>query len=198
MKSELLRVFHVFLPTPPREMAPRTCQQPTPCVPATNNAYGALAELSEDEISPSSDMRHGTNLGTYPSGDANVPTPFLFGPIASHDGEHRLEATLHQLMVNSFTCMTGHIKGLANVMQENTGSEAQYRRQIQTKLDAIMASTTEAQPADHKCLLSTKSKLEGLLHSTETIKRGNDKIMTAYHALHDENTMLKTAIEDLM
>jgi hypothetical protein len=104
-------------------MAPRTRQQPAPHVPATNNAYGALADLSEDEISPSSDARHGTNLGIFLSGDANVPATFLFGPAASPEGGHPLEVTLHQLMVNSFTFMNGRIKGLANMMQENAGSD---------------------------------------------------------------------------
>jgi hypothetical protein len=60
-----------------------------------------------------------------------------------------------------------------------------------------MASTTEVQRADHKHLLCTENKPEGLLQSMETIKRGNDKIMVAYYALHNENTVLKTAIEDL-
>jgi hypothetical protein len=65
-------------------------------------------------------------------------------------------------------------------------------------LDAIMAGTTEAQCADHKRLRSAENKMEGLLQSTKTIKRGNDKIMMAYHMLRDENTALKTAVEDLM
>jgi hypothetical protein len=77
-------------------------------------------------MSPSSDTRHGTNLGTYPSGDANVPATLLFLPTADPDGGHPLEVTLHQLMVNSFTFIKGRIKGLANMMQENVGSEAQY------------------------------------------------------------------------
>jgi hypothetical protein len=61
----------------------------------------------------------------------------------------------------------------------------------------IMASTTKAQHANHKRLLSTENKLEGLLQLTETIKHGNNKIIIAYNMLHDENTMLKTVVKDL-
>jgi hypothetical protein len=60
-----------------------------------------------------------------------------------------------------------------------------------------MAGTTEAQCTNHKRLLSTENKLEGLLQSMETINHGNDKIMTAYHELRDENTALKAAVQDL-
>jgi hypothetical protein len=61
----------------------------------------------------------------------------------------------------------------------------------------IMAGTTEGQCTNHKCLLSTKNKLEGLLQSMEIIKYGNNKIMIVYYVLHDKNTMLKTVVEDL-
>jgi hypothetical protein len=121
--------FSRVLPTLPREMAPRTRQQPAPHVPATNNAYGALADLSEDEISPSSDARHGTNLGTYPSGDANAPamfrsgptTPFVFGadPASIHDDALRI--TLSRHLTDGFTFMNGRIKGLGQYLKDAEG-----------------------------------------------------------------------------
>jgi hypothetical protein len=110
-------------------MAPRTRQQPTPRVPVTHNAYGALADLSEDEISPSSDTRHGTNLGTYPSGDANVPAtfqsgptaPFVFGadPASVHDDALRIALSRH--LTDGFTFMNGRIKGLVQNLKDAEG-----------------------------------------------------------------------------
>jgi hypothetical protein len=127
MKLEFLCTFYMSLPTLPREMAPCTHQQPAPCIPVMNNMYSMLGDLSEDDISTSSNTQYGTNLGTFPSGNANIPATFLFGPTTSPKGGYPLEVALYQLMVSSFTCMNGYIKGLTNMIQENVGSEVQYR-----------------------------------------------------------------------
>jgi hypothetical protein len=132
-----IRVFRCIsyvLPTPPREITPCTCQQPAPCLPAMNNAYGMLADLSEDENSPSSDMRHRTNLRTYPSGNANMPatfwsgptTPFAFGtdPTSVHD--HVLRNALSRQLMDGFTFMNGRIKGLTQNLKDAEGRHKEF------------------------------------------------------------------------
>jgi hypothetical protein len=143
--------FSSVLPTPPREMARRTGQQPAPHVPATNNAYGVLADLSEDEISTSSDTQHGTNLGTYPSGDANAPamfrsgpaTPFVFGTHRTSVHDDALRITLSRYLMDGFTFMNGGIKGLVQNLKDAEGRHEEIRHQTNNHLNELRAEDTD-------------------------------------------------------
>jgi hypothetical protein len=143
-----IRVFMCFsyiLPTLPREMAPCTCQQPTPHIPATNNTYGALVDLSEDQISPSSNTQHRTNLRTYPSSNANLtaisrfgPTaPFVFStdPTSVHDDMLRIALSRH--LMDGFIFMNSHIKGLVQNLKDAEGRHEEFRRQINNHLNEM-------------------------------------------------------------
>jgi hypothetical protein len=145
MKSEFLRVFHAFLPappfsaTPPCKMAACHRKQPDPHVIPTNNVNDALADLSEDEISLPSDVHHAIHPGMHKRGDVQAPapipfgtgapTPFIFGSTPPTRDQH-LETVLHQLMVNLFTFMNGHIQGLAQQLQESAGSNMQFQKMV--------------------------------------------------------------------
>jgi hypothetical protein len=132
-------------------MAPRTSQQPAPHLTATNNAYGALADLSDGEISPSSDTQHGTNLGTYPSGDANAPatfrsspaTPFVFGTHRTSLHDDALRITLSRHLTDGFTFMNGHIKGVAQNLKDAEGRHEDFRRQTNNHLNKMRAEDTD-------------------------------------------------------
>jgi hypothetical protein len=128
-------------------MAPRTHQQPALHAPATNNAYGVLADLSDDEISPSSDTRHRTNLGTYPSSNANVlatfqsgrTTPFAVGtdPASIHNDVLRI--ALSRQLMNRFTFMNGRIKGLVQNLKDAEGRHKEFRHQMNNYLNVMRA-----------------------------------------------------------
>jgi hypothetical protein len=132
-------------------MAPCTRQQPAPCIPVTNNAYGTLADLSEDEISPSSDMRHGTNLGTYLSSNANTPTtfrsspatPIAFGIDPASVYDDMLRITLSRQLMDGFTFMNGDIKGLVQNLKDAEGRHEEFGCQINNHLNAMRADDTD-------------------------------------------------------
>jgi hypothetical protein len=101
-------------------------------------------------------------------------------------------------MVNSFTIMNGNVKGLVQQLQESEGSEAQFRKQVCFNLDAIMASNNKAQYSNQKHLLSIESKLDSLLQLMDATTHGNEELLMAYHVSHEENAILKAAVDDLI
>jgi hypothetical protein len=187
-------------------MAPRTRQQPAPHVPATNNAYGALADLSEDEISPSSDTRHGTNLGTYPSGDANVPAtfrsgpaaPFVFGADPASVRNDALRIALSRHLADGFTFMNGHIKGLAQNLKDAEGRHEEFRRQTNNHPNAMRADDTDTRCTEQERFLWMENTLKTLLQPSDAYNRANDALLEAQHSSRAETTLLRAEIETLM
>jgi hypothetical protein len=198
--------FLRILPTLPREMPPRTCQQPAPRVPATNNAYGALADLSEDEISPSCGMRHGTNLGTYPSSDANVLATFQVGPaIRFVFGTHptyirddALRLALSRHLTDGFTFMNGHIKGIAQNLKDAEGRHEEFRRQMNNHLNEMRAEDMDTCCTKRECFLWMENPVKTLLQQTDAYNRANEALLEAEYASHVETTLLRAEIETLM
>jgi hypothetical protein len=78
------------------------------------------------------------------------------------------------------------------------GSEAQFRKMVCFNLDTIMARNTDMQRAHEKCLLAMESKLDDVLQQSDVTRRINNELLEAYHALREENTLLKAAVEELM
>jgi hypothetical protein len=171
----------------------------------TNNAYGALADLSEDEISPSSNTRHGTKLGTYPSGDAIAPatfrsgpaTPFVFGtdPASVHDDALRIALSRH--LTDRFTFMNGRIKGFTQNLKDAEGRHAEFRRQTNNHLNAMRADDMDARRTERERFLWMENTLKTLLQQTDTYNRANEALLEAQHASRAETTLLRAEIETL-
>jgi hypothetical protein len=186
-------------------MAPRTRQQPAPRVPATNNAYGALADLTEDEISPSSDRRHGTNLGTYPSGDANAPATFRSGPAAAfvfHTDptsvrDDTLRIALSRHLMDGFTFMNGRINGLAQNLKDAEGRHEELRHQTNNNLNEIRVEDTDTRCTKREHFLWMENTLKTLLQQTDTYNRANEALLEPQHPSHAETTLLRAEIETL-
>jgi hypothetical protein len=116
-----------------------------------NNAYGGLADLSEDDISPSSDMRHRTNLGTYLSSDANAlamfwsgpATPFAFIADPASICDDVLRIALNRHLTDRFTVMNGCIKGLMQNLKDAKERHEEFRHQTNNHLNAMRADDTD-------------------------------------------------------
>jgi hypothetical protein len=164
-----------------------------------------LADLSEDEISPSSDTRHGTNLGTYPSGDANTLATFRSGPAApfafSADPasvrDDALRIALSRHLKDGFTVMNGRIKGLVQNLKDAEGGHEEFRRQTNNHLNAMRADNTDTRCTERERFLWMENTLKTLLQQTDTYNCANEALLKAQHASRVETTLLRAEIETL-
>jgi hypothetical protein len=171
-----------------------------------NNAYGTLADLSEDGISLSSDTRHGTNLGPYPSVDANTPAtfrsgpaaPFVFGTDPTSIRDDALRIALSRHLTDGFTFMNGGIKGLAQNLKDAEGRHEEFRSQTNNHLNEMRAEDTDMRRTEREHFLWMENRLKTLLQQTDAYNRANEALLEAQHASRVETTLLRAEIKTLM
>jgi hypothetical protein len=78
------------------------------------------------------------------------------------------------------------------------GSDVQFWKTVCFNLDAIMAGNLEEQCTYQKHLLMMERKLDDLLQQLDMTKCINNELLAAYCASHEENTLLKAAMEALI
>jgi hypothetical protein len=143
------------------------------------------ADLSEHEISPASNTRHGTNLGTYPSGDANVlatfrsspTTPFAFGvdPASIHDNALRIALSRH--LTDGFTVMNSRIKGLMQNLKDAEGRHKEFRCQTNNHINAMRGDDTDPRHTKRECFLWMENTLKTLLQQTDAYNCMNEALL---------------------